>query len=311
MKVSIIGAGNVGTSIAYALFLLQVTPHITLYNRNLCKAQAEAWDINDATPLVGACEVVPTDQLDALAQSDIVIVTIGAKQSDNETRLDLLRKNDKIIRELMFDLDRIAPEAIVIIVTNPVDIMTRIACEASVRPMQKIIGSGTILDTSRLRDFLSEHLQINQKNIHVDIIGEHGDSELPVWSCAHIGPIPFTTYPLPASWTLESLQKEAFETTRKRAYEIIHRKGYTNSAIGVSVAKLVKSILRDDRKILPVSTQVPISYGVTAPVMASIPCVIGRKGIVSQLALTLSEDEKGAFHRSCTILDQAYRSILS
>lgn len=308
-RVSVIGAGNVGAGIVNALMLLQVSRDIIFFNRTLQRAEAEAWDIADTIPLIGECQIVPTDSYEDLKDSDIVVITVGAKQSEGQTRIDLLKTNAKIISGIMSELDRVAPEAIIIIVSNPVDIITRIAIDNSKRDSSKIIGSGTILDTSRLRYFLGEKLKVSRKNIHTYIIGEHGDSEFAVWSNAYVSSIKLDNYPLPENIDLNELKEEVLETTKKRAYDIIERKGYTSYGIGVSTAKLIKSILRDERKILSISVKADEAYNLPKGTVLSLPCVIGRDGVEQTLVLELHDREREMLENSANSLNSAYQDI--
>lgn len=309
MKVSVIGAGNVGAAIANAMMLLQACNNITIYNKNLQRAQGQAWDISDAIPLVGECRVTATNDYKDLADSEVVAVTIGAKQQEGQTRLELLRENAKIIEETMKELDIHAPEAIVIIVSNPVDVLTRIAIESSKRDPNKIIGSGTILDTARIRDFLGDALGINRKNLHVYIVGEHGDSEFVVWSNAYVSSIKLESFVKNAGMDFEKLKEEAQNAASKRAYEIISRKGYTSFGIGVSIAKLAKSVLRDEKKILPVSSIVDEFYALPKGLTLSMPCVIGKNGVERRLLLDFNKEERQKLAKSAENLNAAFESL--
>lgn len=310
-KVSVIGAGNVGASIVNALVLLEVSREVVLFNRTLDKAEGQAWDISDVVPLVGECTITPTNSYDDLIGSDIVIVTVGAKQKPNQTRLALLNENSKIISNIMKQLDEVTPNAVIILVSNPVDIITRIAIENSKRDKNLIFGSGTILDTARLKDYLGKILNINRKNIHTHIIGEHGDSEFALWSHALVGSIPIEKYPMPSGINYELLQQKACKATKQRAYQIIQRKGATSFGIGVSMAKLVKSVLRDERKILSVSTLADKKYNLPKGSVLSLPAIIGKKGVAEYIHLDMTSNESEQLLASAKSLDEAYLQIQS
>lgn len=251
-KVAIIGSGNVGIGVLDALVLLGISKEILLYNREISRALGEVYDISDATPLLSGSQTInATQDLSDLHDADIIVITVGAKQRPAESRLQLIAQNSQIIKNLMKELDAINPNAIIIIVTNPVDIMTRVAIENSKRPQQKLFGSGTVLDTLRLREELGSRLGINRKNIHAFVVGEHGDSEFVLWSVATIGPILLQNFGIEH---LEDLKNAIEEKVRHRAYTIIEKKGFTKQAIGVAVAKLVKAILADEKRIFTLST---------------------------------------------------------
>ncbi len=221
-KVGIVGAGNLGAAIANALVLLGKSATIVLFDRNLSKAEGQAWDISDAIPLLAEMDVIPSNRYDDLADSDIILVTVGASHRPGQTRLDLLSANAAMLCPLVQELDRVAPDANVIIVSNPVDVLTRIAIETSTRPKNLIFGSGTVLDTARLQYQLGKVLNIDKYDVHVPVIGEHGDSEFPVWSNAAIGMIPLTEFPLPKGTSLEQIQAGLTQVTRDHGNSLDH-----------------------------------------------------------------------------------------
>ncbi|MBN2816420.1 MAG: hypothetical protein JXQ67_07020 [Campylobacterales bacterium] len=307
-SVGVIGAGNVGVGVVDALAMLGIAKEIYLYNRTKSLAEAQAWDINDAVPLLnGNTNVTPTDDLEDLRGCEIIAITSGAKQEAGESRLALVKKNTTIIIELMQKLDVINPDAIIIIVTNPVDIMTRIAREYSTREAKKLFGSGTVLDTLRLREELGLRLNINRKNIHAFIVGEHGDSEFALWSVATIGPVLLENFGIDK---LETMKVEILQKVRERAYRIIERKGYTKQAIGVAVAKLIKSILQDEKRIFTLSTKLSEKCRkVQSDVVLSQPCVLGKEGIEKVLILECNIAEYDSLKNSIEVLDKTYKSI--
>jgi L-lactate dehydrogenase len=307
-KVSVVGAGNVGAAVANALVLLRGCDRVVLYDRNLARAEGEAWDIADAVPLLAEMVIAPTADLADLAGSQAVIVTVGAASRPGQSRLDLLSANAGIIAAVVGELDRVAPEAVVIIVSNPVDVLTRVAIETSSRPAHLILGSGTVLDGARLRQRLGRLLGVEKEDVHAYVIGEHGDSSFPVWSSAAVGAIRLADFELPGGTSLARLQQELTTATRERALRILDRKGYTSYGVAGAVARIVRSVVRDEKRIFMVSVRAAQEYGI-GEVALGLPCVIGGAGVERQLRLTLTEDEQRLLQRSAAILDDAYRSV--
>lgn len=308
-KVGVIGAGNVGAAVANALVLLRKCVTVVLFDRTLSKAEGQAWDIDDAIPLLWEMDVLPSNRYEDLADSDIIVITVGAPQKQGETRLDLLGKNADIIRSTIKELDRVAPNAIVIIVSNPVDVLTRIAIATSSRAENLIIGSGTVLDTARLRSQLGKQLHVNNKDIHVYVIGEHGDSEFTAWSSAFIGAIPLDEFPMPEGTLLEQIKQDYTEFTRKRGYAIGERKGNTSYGVSTVVAQLVDAILRDEKEIFTVSVRADSGYQVGDEVVLGLPSIIGQQGIERKLLLPRNAEEQCLLEKSAATLNQAYNSL--
>ena len=305
LRVAVIGAGNVGAATVNALVLLGAADHVVLYDRDLARAEGQAWDTADGTPLVRGVEIVATDDWRALRGVDVAVVAVGAPPRKGGSRLD--ERNGGLIRHVVARLDDVAPDAVVVLATNPVDVMTRIAQEASVRPWHKILGTGTVLDTARLRLRLATQLGVDVQNAHVHVIGEHGDSSFPAWSTATVGPVPLSSFPLPATQSLDDLKAEAADDARRRGSEVVARIGHTASGIAVAISRIVECVLRDQRRILTVSTRAPSHYGVGESLALSLPCVVGRAGVVSRLPLALDRHERALLQRSAAVLQQAYR----
>jgi L-lactate dehydrogenase len=304
-RVAVIGAGHVGAATVNALVLLGVADHVVLYDRDLGRAEGQAWDTADGTPLVDGAEIVATDDWRALHGSDVAVVAIGAPPQPGRSRLD--ERNGGAIREVVARLDEAAPDAVVVIVTNPVDVMTRVAQETSVRSWRMIFGTGTVLDTARLRLELATRLGVDAQNAHVHVIGEHGDSSFPAWSSATIGPVPLSSFPLPSTQRLAGLESELADAARRRGTEVLARKGHTASGIAVAVSRIVECVLRDQRRILTVSSRASSCYGVGESLVLSLPCIVGRAGVVSRLPLALDARERQMLERSAAILEVAYR----
>ena len=304
-RVAVIGAGNVGAATVDALVLLGAADHIVLLDRDLDRAEGQAWDTADGTPLVRGVEIVATDDWQALHGSDVAVVAVGAPPQKGRSRLD--DRTGGLIRQVVARLDEVAPHAVVVIVTNPVDVMARIAQEASGRPWPMILGTGTVLDTARLRLGLATRLGVDVQNAHVHVIGEHGDSSFPAWSSATIGPVPLSSFPLPTTQSLAELQSEVAEGARRRGSEVVARIGHTASGIAVAISRIVECVLRDQRRILTVSNRAPAQYSVGESLVLSLSCVVGRAGVVSRLPLALDRHEQQLLGRSAAILEEAYR----
>ncbi len=307
-KVGIVGAGNVGAAIANALVLLGKSTSIVLFDRNLSKAEGQAWDISDAIPLLAEMDVMPSNRYEDLADADIIVVTVGVSYRPGQSRLDPLNANAAILCSLVQELDRIAPQAIVIMVSNPVDVLTRIAMETSTRSQHLIFGSGTVLDTARLQYQLGKVLNVNKDDVHVPVIGEHGDSQFPIWSTATIGMIPLTQFPLPKDISLEQIQAELGEATRDRGSDILKRKGHTSYGVATVVTQLIDAILRDEKRMFTVSTKADPTYGLGSEVVLGLPCIIGKHGIESRLVLPGNEVEQTQLKASAKKLQDVYQS---
>lgn len=309
-KVGVVGAGRVGAAVANALIMMGVCVSVVLHNRSLDKAEGEAWDIEDAIPLLEECDILPTDKYEDFSDCDVIVITIGAPSKDGQSRLELLKDNADIVRSTIKELDRVAPNAILIIISNPVDVLTRIAIKTSTRPENLIIGSGTILDTARVRYQLGKLLSVSKQDANIYVIGEHGNTSLIVWSNAQIGAIPLEKFPLPQGTSLDNIKAEYDDNTRQRAYAISERKGGTSYGISTVAAQLVDTILRDEKRVFTVSVRADAQYKIGDEVVLGLPCIIGKKGIERKLHIPLSEEEQRALEHSAEELNKAYESVL-
>jgi len=222
--------------------------------------------------------------IEATQWSDILIVTAGAAQKENETRLDLLERNTEIFKYLIPHISALSPNSLLLIVTNPVDIMTYIAQQLSGFPVNRVIGSGTVLDTGRLKHLLSNRLKINARNIHGFVIGEHGDAQMIPWSCVHAGTLSIHDFCMKNSWNEEELKKEIEEEVKNAAYEVISKKGYTNYAVALAVRRIIEAIIRDEHSILSIS-----SFG--GSLYSSNPVILGSTGVEGLIELKLNDEE--------------------
>lgn len=286
-KVSIIGCGHVGMTAAFALVLEGLTNELVLKGRCVDDIIGEELDLEHGMAFTHHTKITATEDYEDIAGSDIVVITAGAAQKPGETRLDLAEKNIAILDDIMPQVVKHAPDAIVLIVSNPVDVLTYRAYTTAGWPKGRIFGSGTTLDTSRFRFHLSEFLKVNPNSIHAYILGEHGDSSFPVVSSASVGGQPLTLFP----GFSEERAMRAYEKTREAAYKIIESKGSTYYGIGVVIARLVRAILKDEGAIFPVSIPLHQYYDLNG-VALSVPCVIGRRGVEEVLEVKLNWAEK-------------------
>lgn len=286
-KVSIIGVGNVGASSAYALTLAGVCQEIVLLARDKKKAIGEQLDLEHGLAFLENCQIRATDDYADIAGSTVVVVTAGAAQNPGESRLDLAQKNCAIIDDIIPKIVQASPDSVILIVSNPVDILTYRAAQIAHLPPGRVFGSGTTLDTARFRMYLSEFLHVHPRSIHAYILGEHGDSSFPVLSSASIGGLKLSKHP---NYSKEKTL-EAYTQAKNAAYEIIKAKGATYYAIGVVVTKIVRTILRDAKTVLPVSVPLKNYQGISS-VALSVPCIVGMNGVEQVLSIDLDLQEQ-------------------
>ncbi|MDE1916584.1 MAG: L-lactate dehydrogenase [Sphingomonadales bacterium] len=304
MKVGIVGAGMVGSAAAYALALQGGASEIILVDRNTDLAVAQAEDVGHAVPFARPCKLGAGDH-DALAGSGVVILAAGVPQKPGESRLSLLSRNAEVIADTVGRVRAAAPDAILLVASNPVDIMTQVALRASGLAPERVIGSGTILDTARFRALLAGHLGLAAESVHAFVVGEHGDSEVLVWSSAQAGGEPVERCAAQLGVPLTSSARAHIdEGVRRAAYRIIAGKGATWYGIGAGVARIVQAIRDDQRAVLTVSTHMAEVAGVS-DVALSLPRVVGAAGLVTTLYPDLADDETAALQRSAEILKES------
>ncbi|MBK0331988.1 L-lactate dehydrogenase [Brachybacterium sp. MASK1Z-5] len=318
-RLAVVGAGAVGSSVAYAAMLRGSARSIALYDIRAEKVRAEVLDLAHGSPLAGGAEITGGDDVACVAGADVVVITAGAAQAPGQTRLDLAGTNVKILESLMPQLLAQAPDAVFILVTNPCDVLTVAADALADLPRGRVFASGTVLDTSRLRWRLAERLGIAPRSIHATIIGEHGDSEFPLWSSAHIGQVPLQDWTDGAgaagaagaadtpALSREELDRLGHEVAGA-AYEVIQGKGATNLAIGVAAARIVEAVLRDERAVLPVSSPLTGYRGISGVAM-SVPSIVGRAGVERTLEVPMDEDERARLLASADALREVQRSL--
>lgn len=305
----IIGLGQVGLACAYSLIIQDCFDELILQDIDTAKVEGEVMDLAHGMSLIDPTDLIAGTVADAGKDADIVIITAGAAQKPGESRLNLLERNVAIYKSILADVVKYCPNAILLIVTNPVDIMTYVALQISGFPSSRVIGSGTVLDTSRFRSLLASQLKIDARSVHAYIIGEHGDSEVPIWSTANVAGQKL----LSQDWEkLSSSDRQEltamFDRVKNAAYEVIQRKGYTSYAIGLVVTDIVKAILRSQERILTVSGLVNGLYGIEN-VCLGLPRVIDERGILKTVNLNLSPIEEKQLHHSAEVLQEVFASL--
>jgi len=301
-KVAIVGAGAVGTAIAYAAQIRGVSRELALFDLNADKVRAEVLDLNPGLQCTPRLAITGGDYLDVCAGADVVVITAGAKQKPGQTRLDLAAANVEMCRDLVPRLVRLAPDALLLLVTNPVDIVTYAAQKISGLPPARVFGSGTVLDSSRLRFLLAQHTGVAVQNVHAYIAGEHGDSEVPLWSSATIGGVPVADWAAAGQAPLDApardrIHREVVES----AYKIIEGKGATSLAIGLAVSRILEAVLHDEHRVLPVTSLLDGVHGI-ADVCLSMPAVLGRAGVERVLETPVDAGELEQLVRSAATI---------
>ena len=308
VRVVVVGAGNVGATFAYALLFRGLAAEIVLIDANHARAEGEAMDLNHAEPFTNPTRVW-AGSYDDCAGAAIVVVCAGAGQRPGETRLDLVKRNADIFGKIIPEIVQRNPEGILLIATNPVDVLTQVSQRLSGLPANRVIGSGTILDTARFRHLLGRHFKVEPRSVHAYIIGEHGDSEVPVWSLANIAGLRLADYAeLNGISHDEAALDDIFRQTRDAAYHIIERKGATYFAVAAGLMRIVEAILRDQRTVLSVSSLITDYYGIEG-LCLSLPTVVGRNGIERVLRLHLNEKEEAALKRSAEVLRKTAQGV--
>jgi L-lactate dehydrogenase len=303
MKVGIVGAGMVGSSAGYALALMGIANEIVLVDQNAALAVAQAEDIAHAVPFMSSTVVNAGSYCD-LEGCGVVILAAGVSQKPGETRLELLGRNALVFQAVLAEVLPVAPDAILLIASNPVDIMTQITTRISGMAPQRVIGSGTILDTARFRSLVGRHLGISPQSVHAYVLGEHGDSEVLAWSAARAGSVALSSFAAQVGSPLtDTVRAEIDDGVRNAAYKIIKGKGSTYYGIGAGLARIVKAIAGDQRDVLTVSIATPEVAGVS-DVALSIPRVVGAGGVVVDLFPDLEEAEYLALNRSASLLKE-------
>jgi L-lactate dehydrogenase len=308
-KLAVVGAGSVGSSLAYAALIRQSAREVALYDMNGPRVRAEVLDLAHGTQFTGASTVSGGDDMDVVAGADVVVITAGARQEPGESRLGLASRNVAILEAMLPGLVERAPDAVFVLVTNPCDVLTVVAQKVTGLPAGRVFSSGTTLDTSRLRWLLAERLGVARSSVHALIVGEHGDSEFPLWSSATIGPVPLQEWLNEAggTFTLDELNALAHEVSHA-AYAVIEGKGATNYAIGLAGARIVEAVLGDEHAVLPVSTVLDGYRGISG-VALSVPSIVGARGVSRVLDVPMNDDEVRRLNASAAVLRESLASL--
>jgi L-lactate dehydrogenase len=308
-KVVVIGAGAVGSTFAYAMAQKNLADEIALIDVNRDYAEGQVLDLAHGLPYYPSVEIYVGNKND-YATAQVIVITAGAKQAPGESRLDLLQKNSRIIESLIDDIVSQNSQAIIVVASNPVDILTQVALKRSGWPINRVIGSGTVLDSARFRYLLSRHCNVDVGSVHAYILGEHGDSEFAAWSMTNIGGVPIEEYcPMCEGCDDWGTQREAIvRQVRESAYHIINYKGATYFAIGMALTRIVGTILQDQRSVLTVSTLLEGEYGIK-DVCLGIPCVVGKDGIHQVIEASLTAGEQKLLQNSAATLQSVLKEL--
>lgn len=300
-----------GTTFAFALMISGLAREIVIVDRNEQKAKGECMDLNHGLSFTRPTNICSAGY-EGCVDSDIVVITAGSKQKPGQSRIDLVRTNTEIFKEIIPQILKYSKDAILLVVANPVDILTNVTLKVSRLPTNKVFGSGTVLDTSRFQYLISEHCNVDPRNVNAYIIGEHGDTELPVWSSAYVGGMKIDKYcPLCKNFGTcnRKLELESiFQEVKDAAYKIIESKGATYYAIALALVKITEAILRDENSVLPVSSLINNYYGVN-DVCLSLPTVVNRNGVQQILKIELTPEEQEKFKHSADTLKEILKEI--
>lgn len=307
-KITVIGAGFVGSTTAYTLMISGLVSEIVLIDINKDKAEGEVMDMNHGMPFVRPVKIYNGEYSDCKG-SDIVVITAGANQKEGETRIDLVKKNTAIFKGIIGEIIKYNTDCILLVVTNPVDILTYVTYKISGFPKNKVIGSGTVLDSARFRYLLGDHIGVDPRNVHAYILGEHGDTEVATWSLTNIAGIPMDKYCEQCHGCKDGIsRKTIYENVKNAAYDIIKKKGATYYAVALAVRRIVEAIVRDENSILTVSSLLEGQYEIN-DVCLSVPTVVNKNGIERVLNVELSDKESELLKNSGKALNDIIKTL--
>lgn len=308
-KIAIIGAGSVGATVAYALLIRGVARHVVLHDIDSRKVHAQTLDLNHGLQFVPAATIDGSDDITICKDAHVVIICAGAKQKPGMTRMDLAESNVKMLRLVVPPVMAAAPEAFWLLVTNPVDVLTYVALKLSALPRHRVFGSGTVLDSARFRYLIGQRLRVATQSVHAFIAGEHGDSEVPLWSSATIANIPLHAWAVQNHGKLSIRDRvEIFQNVKNAAYQIVEGKGATNFAIGLATAQILEAVTRDENRVLPVSTLLDDFHGIS-DVCLSVPCIVNKTGAEPPLPVPLNANEESGLKNSAEAIRAAIRKL--
>ncbi len=307
-KVAVIGCGFVGSACAFTLMQHSLYSEMVLIDVDRSRAEGEAMDISHGLLFAKPMNIY-AGGYDDLADASMIIITAGANQKPGETRLDLVRKNTKILLSVLAEIEKRNYRGNILIVSNPVDILTRVAQRHSALPEERIFGSGTVLDTARLKYLLGEHLSVDSRSVHAFIIGEHGDSEIPVWSSANVSGVPLHDFcEMRGYYDHDNAMLEIGESVKNSAYAIIERKGATYYGIAMAVLRICEAVVRDEKSILPVSAALHGEFGIEGATL-SVPAILGKNGAEKIVPISLSESELTRLRYSADMLKSVFEDL--
>lgn len=306
-KVGIIGCGMVGSTTAFSLLHSGLFTDMVLIDYNRARAEGEAMDLSHCLPYIRPLEIIAGDYPD-LKDCGIIIIAAGVGQKDGETRLDCIHNNAKVFQSIIPKIVKYNKDAFLLVVTNPVDVLSYVAYKLSGFPANRVFGSGTVLDSARLKFMVGRRLNVDPRSVHAFIVGEHGDSELAVWSSANVSGIPLDSYCDHCGCDCKNNREQMEDDVRNSAYEIIKRKGATYYGIAAATTKICKSIVRDEHSIMPVSALVSGHYGLD-DVYISVPTLVGSGGVEDIIHIELSEQEHKKLIESANTLKEVIREL--
>lgn len=306
--VAVIGAGAVGATLAYATLIRGLARRVVLYDINAAKTKAEVLDLAHGLMFFPEAEIDGSDDIEVIRDADIVVVTAGAKQKPGQSRMDLAASTVGLMQNIIPAALKVAPDAVYVMVTNPVDVVTYVAQKIAGLPEGRLFGSGTVLDSSRLRYLVADHCGVAVGNVHAYMLGEHGDTEVPVWSSATIGGVPLLEWESQTGNLGADARGQIADSVVNAAYEVIAGKGATNYAVGLAGTRIIESLRRDERRVLPVTTLVNDWHGISDVCMA-VPTVVEASGAKEQLVVPVNDDELAKLKASADSIRNSARQL--
>lgn len=309
--VAIVGAGAVGATLAYATLVRGAARRVVLFDINKAKVEAEAADIGHGIEFISQATIEGSDDIEICRDADLVVFTAGAKQDPGQSRIELASKTVGLVKKVLPTLVDIAPDAIHMMVTNPVDVVTYAAQKITGLPTNQIFGSGTVLDSSRLRFLIAQECGVAVQNVHAYVLGEHGDSEVPMWTSASIGGVPLLEWlgKNRAPLFTDKVRERIGHETVHAAYKIIEGKGATNYAVGLAVTRIIEAVLRNEHRVLPISTRIEDDFLGISDVCLSMPTIVDARGAGERLGIPMSQHEMGQLQSSSQHIREAARQL--